>query len=158
MIWVNAVYAGIVIGIGIVVIVLVFNTLAQSNLPEQSKEIGENLYETGKDIAPELLKAGILYCDVKNISIDDILISGIHDQMLLNAKNQTKEILNNWIITEKVTACEVAILDYILLKEGTEKVWRSQIGIGKAMKNIQGYTLIACTDEYKIIEYLEDDV
>jgi len=145
---------GLIIIIALVMIFGLIIPLFQSGMPQDT---AEDLKDIVIDQAPELLKLGIQYCDAKDIAINEILITGIHVSMLLNAEGQTKEILNKWVVTEKVTACEVAILDNILSKEGTEKIWRNQIGMAKAMKNIQGCTLIACADEYGIIEYLEDD-
>lgn len=141
--------------LGIVALVLIFGVVIPLFQNGVIQDNAEDIKDIAIEQAPNLLKAGIDYCEVKDIGINDILISGIHDQMLLNAKGNVKEILNKWVITQKVTACEVAILDDVLEKDGTEKIWRNQIGLTNAMKNIQGCTLIACVDEYKIIEYLK---
>ncbi|MEX0861593.1 hypothetical protein [Nitrosopumilus sp.] len=141
--------------LGIVILVLIFGViipLFQNNVIQDN---AENIKDVVIEQAPNILKAGVDYCEAKDIGINQILISGIHDQMLLNAKGKAKEILDKWTITQTVTACEVVILDDVLQKDGTEKIWRNQIGLTQAMKNIQGCTLIACIDEYKIIEYLK---
>jgi len=143
---------GVIVVVAILLIFGVAIPFFQSGMIQDS---AKDIKDIAIDQAPILLKAGIDYCDAKNITINEILINGINDGMILNAKGQAKEILDKWVITEKVTACEVAMLDDILQKEGTEKIWRNQIGLTKAMKNIQGCTLIACADEYKIIEYLK---
>ncbi len=139
----------------IVALLLIFGVLIPIYQNGMVQDSAEDIKDIAIEQAPNLLKTGIDYCEAKDIGINEILISGIHDQMLLNAEGKAKEILDKWVITQKVTACEIAILDDILEKDGTEKIWRNQIGLTKAMKNIQGCTLITCIDEYKIIEYLK---
>ena len=117
------------------------------------------IQDTGKyliDKTPELLDSGLAVCKAQDIAVDSILTIAIHDGMLLNTKGQTKDILSSWKTTQEVTACQVVILDDLLSKEdNTHKIWRNQIGLTKAMKNIQFCTLIECAEEYKIIDYLE---
>ena len=108
------------------------------------------------DKAPEILDSGLAVCKAQDIAVNAILTTAIHNEMLLNTKGQTKEILLNWRTTQEVTACQVAILDDLLSKEdGTHKIWRNQLGLTKAMKNIQFCTLIECEEEYGLIDYFE---
>lgn len=103
-----------------------------------------------------LLDAGKTVCNIDEILVEKILFNGIHDGMYNNVGLTEIKILNNWQVNQTATACEVAILDDMFFKNENGNVWKSQLGMKSAMKNVQACTIVECIDEYGLIELLDD--
>jgi len=114
--------------------------------------------ENIKDIDySNLLEAGKIACSIDEIVISEMKKSAVHQEMLLNVGEREQGILHDWITYDELSRCDVAILNDMFPNDSTGNIWRNQIGISSAMKNIQACTIVECVDEYGLIELLKKE-
>jgi hypothetical protein len=150
--------AGVVLGI------IALFLMWQAGLFDQMDNNAENVsdaiqtnVDSIKDIDYSgLLDAGKTICNIDNVLVEKILFDGIHEGMFNNVGWTERAILLNWNENQTATVCEIAILDDMFSKNENGNVWKNQLGIKSAMKNVQACTIIECVDEYGLIELLED--
>jgi len=131
--------------------------LVEDNAENVSNAI-QTSAESLKDSTPSLLEDGKTACNLDEIVIDSMNVMGYHNPMMKNLEDNQEALLimEKWIRTQETTACEIAAMNDILPKDQTGKIWRNQLGIKSAMKNLKDCTVIDCIEEYGLIEILED--
>lgn len=153
----------IVVG-AFIVLVVIFGAVIpiwQSGTIDDNAENVSNAIQTTAESVKAidysgLLKSGQTACNIDDIVLSEMKKSGVHDLMLLNVGEREQGILHDWITYDELSRCDVAILNDMFPKDSTGNVWRNQIGINKAMKNIPACHILDCMEEYGLIEILED--
>lgn len=145
-----------VLGLGIALVAMWSAGIFDQNNVETVSDAIQTNAGSFKDIDyASLLKAGQTACNIDKIVLSEMKKSGVHDLMLINVGEKEQGILLDWVNDDKLSRCDVAILNDMFPNDSTGNVWRNQIGINKAMKNIQACTILDCIEEYGLIEILE---
>lgn len=153
----------IVVGAFIVLVVIfgaVIPIWQSGTIDDNAENVSDAIQTTAESVKAidysGLLKSGQTACNIDDIVLEKILYDGIHEGMFNNVGWTERAILLDWNANKTATACDVAILNDMFSKNENGNVWKSQLGMKSAMKNVQACTIVECIDEYGLIELLDD--
>jgi hypothetical protein len=144
--------------LGLIALFLMWQSGAFDSIGNNAENVSDAI-QTGAESIKEidyssLLEAGKIACNIDDIVLEKILYNGIHEGMLNNVGGTERAILLDWNANKTATACDVAILNDLFTKNQNGNVWKNQLGMKSAMKNMPACTIVECVDEYDLIELL----
>ena len=90
------------------------------------------------DTAPGFVDVGITYC-----AIPDLVLEAIQPFMLNNVDNKTRDILLKIKDEEKITSCEIKILD-----DNLTPIYKSNLNYKSINPKVLGCNLLDCVEKY----------